>query len=157
MNGELFALLTKHARWFTKRFGGTAPEHYVFPGGARWPTDPTKPAASYKQPWTTIRESAGVNCRLHDLRHTAITKLAESGASDSTIMAIVGHLSRAMLERYSHIRMEKKREAVESMTTATNAFSDGYPKNPPKWEIEASKESPQTIENEWWARQDSNL
>ena len=47
---------------------------------------------------------------------TAITKLAESGASDSTIMALAGHLSRAMLEPYSNIRMAKKREAVESLT-----------------------------------------
>src|ERR1039457_5377572 len=53
---------------------------------------------------------------IHDLRHTAITKLAESGASDSTIMALAGHLSRAMLERYSHIRMNAKRQAVESLS-----------------------------------------
>jgi integrase len=32
--------------------------------------------------------------RFHDLRHCAITSLAESGASDSTIMAIAGHVSR---------------------------------------------------------------
>ncbi len=58
---------------------------------------------------------------VHDLRHTAITKLAESGASDSTIMALAGHLSRAMLERYSHIRMNAKRQAVESLTLKPRA------------------------------------
>ena len=42
--------------------------------------------------------------RFHDLRHTAITKLAESQASDQTIMAIAGHVSQQMLEHYSHIR-----------------------------------------------------
>ena len=31
-------------------------------------------------------------------------------------MAIAGHLSRAMLERYSHIRMNAKRQAMESLT-----------------------------------------
>jgi hypothetical protein len=45
-----------------------------------------------------------------------MTKLAETGASDSTIMALAGHLSRAMLERYSHIRMNAKRQAVESLS-----------------------------------------
>jgi hypothetical protein len=30
-------------------------------------------------------------------------------------MAIAGHLSRAMMERYSHIRMDAKRKAVEAL------------------------------------------
>ncbi|MGH9338518.1 MAG: hypothetical protein ACRD1R_02755 [Acidobacteriota bacterium] len=42
------------------------------------------------------------------LRPTLITKLAESGAGDETIMAIAGHASRAMLSRYAHIRTEAK-------------------------------------------------
>jgi integrase len=53
--------------------------------------------------------------RFHDLRHLAITKLAETGASDQTIMSIAGHLDRAMLEHYSHIRAAAKRKAVESI------------------------------------------
>jgi aspartyl aminopeptidase len=32
-------------------------------------------------------------------------------SSDSTVMALAGHVSRAMMERYSHIRMEAKRRA----------------------------------------------
>ncbi len=50
-----------------------------------------------------------INCR-------GSSKLAESGASDSTIMALAGLLSRAMTERYSHIRMNYKRAAVESLS-----------------------------------------
>ena len=57
--------------------------------------------------------------RFHDLRHCAITSLAESGASDSTIMAITGRVSRRMLERYSHVRIEAKRKAVESLSKGT--------------------------------------
>jgi len=53
--------------------------------------------------------------RFHDLRHLAITKLAESEASDQTIMSIAGHLNRAMLEHYSHIRAAAKRKAVEAI------------------------------------------
>jgi hypothetical protein len=33
---------------------------------------------------------------------------AESGAGDEVIMSIAGHVSRALLSRYSHIRMEAK-------------------------------------------------
>ena len=39
--------------------------------------------------------------------------MAERGVPESTRLAIMGHMSRAMLERYSHIRMAAKREAVE--------------------------------------------
>jgi hypothetical protein len=35
---------------------------------------------------------------------------------DSTVMALAGHVSRAMMERYSHIRMEAKRRAVDDLS-----------------------------------------
>src|SRR5205085_2051385 len=50
--------------------------------------------------------------RFHDLRHQAITELAESGAPDATLMAVAGHLSREMMEHYSHVRMAAKRHAL---------------------------------------------
>jgi hypothetical protein len=56
-----------------------------------------------------------VKGRWHDNRHTLITELAESGAGDETIMEIAGHVSRQMLSRYSHIRMQAKREALEEV------------------------------------------
>jgi len=54
--------------------------------------------------------------RFHDLRHHAITELAESQASDQTIMAIAGHVSQEMLQHYSHVRLEAKRRAVEALS-----------------------------------------
>jgi integrase len=53
--------------------------------------------------------------RFHDLRHTSITRLAESEASDATIMAISGHMSRETMEHYSHVRNAAKRKAVQSI------------------------------------------
>ena len=53
----------------------------------------------------------------HDNRHTLITDLAESGAGDQTIMDIAGHISKQMLKHYSHIRMDAKRRALESLET----------------------------------------
>lgn len=55
--------------------------------------------------------------RFHDLRHCAITKLAEGDASDATIEALAGHMSRQMLEHYSHVRMAAKRKAVEAIAS----------------------------------------
>jgi integrase len=57
----------------------------------------------------------GERLRFHDLRHQAITELAENGAPDATMMALAGHMSREMLERYSHVRMAAKREALDRL------------------------------------------
>ncbi|MGC9159254.1 MAG: tyrosine-type recombinase/integrase [Terracidiphilus sp.] len=63
--------------------------------------DSTRHVNSWRTAWQTWTKAAGLpGFRFHDLRHCAITSLAESGASDSTIMAIAGDLSRRMLERY---------------------------------------------------------
>jgi len=53
--------------------------------------------------------------RFHDLRHHTITELAESEASDSTIMSIAGHVSPKMLAHYSHVRLEAKRNALDAL------------------------------------------
>jgi hypothetical protein len=38
--------------------------------------------------------------------------MAENGAADATMMAVAGHLSREMMEHYSHARMAAKRTAL---------------------------------------------
>ena len=77
--------------------------------------DLSRPIKSWRTAWRRALKDAGLSIRFHDLRHTCITKLAESQASEQTIMAISGHLSRAMLEHYSHIRMAAKRAALEGI------------------------------------------
>jgi integrase len=108
-------------------YHGAQPEHYVFPhekyglaGNDRqpcaWEINPNVPMHRWKVAWESARKTAKVSCRFHDLRHTFISRLAESQASDSTVMALAGHVSRAMMERYSHIRMEAKRVAVDDLS-----------------------------------------
>lgn len=116
MNQDLFEAFTAYAAWFTNRFGSTEPEHYLFPFGKPMPNDPTRPITDISSAWDSLRARSGVKCRLHDLRHTAATKKAEAGTPESTMLALMGHMSRAMLERYSHIRMAAKRIAVESLS-----------------------------------------
>jgi integrase len=122
INADMVKVLEEHARWYSCKIGGIQPEWYVFPGregspvkGQQRPLDPTKPIGDITTAWDALRERAGVQCRFHDLRHTAATKMAEAGVPESTMLSIMGHMSRAMLERYSHIRMAAKREAVKSL------------------------------------------
>lgn len=65
--------------------------------------------------------------RFHVLRHTAITILAESDASEQKVMAIAGHVSRKMLEHYSHIRMEAKRRAVGALMAPKSVPAAEHP------------------------------
>jgi integrase len=112
---QLFAVLTDYMEWYNHKFGAHEPEWHVFPFGSPQPTDPTRHVTTLKTVWNNIRANAGVKERWHDNRHTLITELAESGAGDQTIMDIAGHVSKQMLEHYSHIRMEAKRNTLETV------------------------------------------
>jgi integrase len=50
---------------------------------------------------------------LHTLRHTALSRMIASGIDDFTVMAISGHRSVRMLERYTHPTNARKIEALE--------------------------------------------
>ncbi len=116
INPELAHVIAAHKAWFAEAFGEPKPEHYVFPFGHPVPLDPSRHITDVKWAWTKLRRTAKVRCRLHDLRHTFATGLAERGVSESTMLALMGHMSRAMLERYSHIRMAAKVAAVAGLT-----------------------------------------
>jgi len=116
-NTALSETLREYAEWYEAVFGEMRPEWYLFPSGKPRPSDPTRPVTTLKTAWNTVREKAKVKGRWHDHRHTLITDLAESGAGDQTIMDIAGHVSKNMLKHYSHIRMQAKRDALESLVS----------------------------------------
>lgn len=120
--GALAALQEWRLRWPNAK-----PEDYIFPteklvykgkgtverkAMTAYGTDPDTPLGSWKRAWTSAKKAAGVECRIHDLRHHFISRLAQTQTPDATIQSISGHLSRRMLEHYSHVRLEAKRAAV---------------------------------------------
>jgi integrase len=117
-------------RWAGK-FPEAQPEHFVFPScenarfDAKRPNsskiDPSQPIRSWRTAWRRALKDAGLQVRFHDLRHCCITKLAEGQVSEQTLMAIAGHMSRAMVEHYSHIRMAAKRAALEGIAKQAQA------------------------------------
>jgi hypothetical protein len=80
--------------------------------------DPTRCQKTLRTVWRKLTAAAGIKgFRFYYCRHHAITELAESQASDSTIMALAGHLCRRMLEHYSHVRRQgAKREALSVLS-----------------------------------------
>jgi hypothetical protein len=57
------------------------------------------------------------------------TKLAENGTPESTMLDMMGHISPAMLRRYSHIRAKARRDAIAALESG-GLF--GVPKESPK-------------------------
>ena len=87
--------------------------------------DPTRPIRKWDTAWRALRTAAGLpGLRFHDLRHTLITELAEMGVPDHVIESITGHLSRRMLEHYSRIRLEAKRQALEALDAGRSGERD---------------------------------
>jgi integrase len=159
-------------------FNGTAPQHFLFPACEHGHIDPNRPMKSWRTAWRRMTQliqcpvcrtcqGPGETCRnadcgspidevksplaglrFHDLRHHAITELAESQASDSTIMALAGHLSRKMLEHYSHIRQDAKREAVNVLSARVPKWPEmrGYDTNCDTKPVEVGSAMPRVIE-----------
>jgi len=137
-------------------FDATDLNHYVFPACENGRVDPTRPQETWRTAWRKLTrvvqcptcsqlqnpadkccnedccadihevKSPVAGLRFHDLRHHAVTELAESQASDQTIMSIAGHVSRKMLELYSHIRLDAKRRALDALG---GAGQEGYVTN----------------------------
>jgi integrase len=108
------------ARMFERAdlLGHTEPEHYLWPACQWGRFDATKPMMKWDTAWRALRDEAGLHgLRFHDLRHTVITELAEVGVADHVLESISGHLSRRMLEHYSHIRIDAKRQALDVLDT----------------------------------------
>jgi integrase len=114
---SLGAMTTAIAR--AAALGSTEPEHYLFPFPLRRGTaDPERHQKSFYKSWNEITAEADLyGFRMYDLRHTAITKLLENpDVSEETTEAIAGHISHRMKKRYSHVRIEVRRAAVQAMS-----------------------------------------
>src|ERR1700740_903289 len=72
--------------------------------------------SSYKRAFETSQSRSGVNCRFYDARHTFVTRLAENATvSIETIRHLAGHVNDRMFARYSHIRVQARRNAIATL------------------------------------------
>ena len=67
--------------------------------------------------WYQAMKAAKIkDFRFHDLRHTAASYLAMSGASVPELAAVLGHRTLQMVKRYAHLSDQHTGEVVERMT-----------------------------------------
>jgi len=121
-----------------KSLGAVAPHHYLFPiQAAKGHYDPLRPMSDsgLKKRFNAVRMAAGVDwLRPYDLRHTAITRMAEAGVPIQVIMSFAGHMTLRMQQHYTAISMMSKRKWARSTweepahpASATNQNGNGYP------------------------------
>jgi integrase len=90
---------------------GQRPDAWVFPRH-----DGLKPIL-IESAWQVAKRRAGlVDFHFHDLRHTAASYLAMSGASLLEIASILGHRNMKMVQRYSHLSTGHLAEVMKRMT-----------------------------------------
>lgn len=64
--------------------------------------------------WRAARERANLpDVRLHDLRHTHASWMAQAGVSLQIIGAQLGHRQTSTTERYAHLAIDPQRKAVD--------------------------------------------
>jgi len=137
LNTEAYAAVLELRQRACLLFGDDlAPEWHLFYGtenggfdestGTYSRPDPSRPVRHWRRAWRSIMKAAGVHkARFYDSRHTAVTDLLQNpGVSEEVAKAIVGHVSRKMLERYSHQRMEAKRKAVAAISRTSSVETE---------------------------------
>lgn len=72
---------------------------------------------SFDKAWyQALKDAKLKDFRFHDLRHTAASYLAMSGASVPELAAVLGHRTLAMVKRYAHLSDQHSGEVIERMT-----------------------------------------
>jgi integrase len=88
---------------------------YVFPSE----TGTKLNSHNLNRAFRTAREKVGLeDVRFHDLRHTAGSRMAQSGVDIYTIAKILGHKTLTMTMRYSHHNVESLRHGVDALSVA---------------------------------------
>lgn len=100
-----------------KKLGSVEPHHYLLPFRVKKGTyDPDRPAKGWRYALREMLVLANIRISGYSFRHHAITKLLENPkVSEETAEAIAGHISQRMKKRYSHVRIEVRRSAVEAL------------------------------------------
>lgn len=103
-----------------RELGATQPEHYLVPYRVnKGEYDPTRHGLWPKTAWNEICCTAGVKVRPYDLRHHALTKLAEKNP-EQVVLKIAGHVSPQMLRKiYAHVRLPALRAGVDSISSVS--------------------------------------
>lgn len=79
-------------------------------------SDPETPLVNLKDPWSIIRQAAGLpDVRPHDLRHSFASVMIAGGASLPVIGALLGHRDVKTTSRYAHLATDPLKVAADQV------------------------------------------
>ncbi len=98
--------------------GQTGPNPYVFPSHRR----PGNPLEGLRGAWARAKGAAGLpaDLRVHDLRHSFASALANAGTPLNEIGTVLGHTQLSTTNRYAH---HSPQRLIATATTATKAWN----------------------------------
>jgi len=107
---------------------------FVFP----CTTTPAKPRNDLYKAWRRVRTAAECpDLRIHDLRHSVATWLAESGFEGQAIQKALGHASLATTMKYIHANDGRARTALDSAAERLAGFGTTW--NAPRGQAGATR------------------
>jgi integrase len=149
--GSRYCVLDPLAAWAIRKLlnrasqlGSHLPTHHLFPafrpahtrsndplrGGTGF--DPDHHQTEWEWEWDRLRQDINLRCRFHDLRHSYCSRAATSGVPLAVLQAQMGHMSKKMVEHYTHISSPALHDAAAKIAAGSTALISALISQPVK-------------------------